>query len=86
MANQNSTGVGKIPSRGPKEIERQIAFDVDTNTGWPQPTAPKKSDAAEVGPPQGGYGLAGTPTAQGPSQLLNLKKATQPHPVFQVLR
>ncbi len=58
MANQSIAGVKEIPGPSPREIERQIPFNVDTNLSWPQSTAPKKSNAAEVGASQGRHDLA----------------------------
>ena len=52
MANQGVTCTEKITSAGLNQADQQIPLDVDKNTGWPQPTTPEKSDAAEGSPPQ----------------------------------
>jgi hypothetical protein len=57
MGNQNTSGIEKIVDPGLSKIDQQIPFNVETNSGWPEPTKSKKSDAAEVGPAQGRYGL-----------------------------
>jgi hypothetical protein len=57
VGNQNTSSIKEIASPRLSKIDQQIPFNVETHTGWPEPTTPKKSDFVEIRSSQGWYDL-----------------------------
>jgi hypothetical protein len=63
MGNQNTSRIEKISDQVLIRLTNKSRSMLKENTGWPEPTTAKKSDAPEVGSPQGRYDLDSVDTA-----------------------
>jgi hypothetical protein len=53
MRNQNTSSIEEIAGQSLGPVYQQISLNVETHTGWPEPTTTKKSDFTAVSPAEG---------------------------------